>query len=64
MADYEAHNEPENLPVVADLSNYLINPTKKGDNSNFLCNVLEDNNKADIGYDSDNNTAEFTVIAF
>jgi len=61
-ADSEANNEPENVHVVTHLPNYLINPSKKGDVTDFLSDVSEDGRETGIGYDSDDNADKIMDI--
>ena len=61
-ADSEANDEPENVHVVTHLPNYLINPSKKGDTTNFLSNVSEDCRETGLGYDSNNSANEIMDI--
>ena len=58
----EAHDEPENLPVATSLSNHLINPVKKVESTNFVCDISEVENDTGFGYESDDTSAEVTPI--
>ena len=62
MADSEANDEPENVHIITHLPNYLINPFKKGDTTNFLSNVSEDCRETGLSYDSDDNAHKITYI--
>ncbi len=50
--DSEANTQPDNEYVFTNLPNYLINPSKKGEDADFLSNVSEDNRETGLGYDS------------
>ena len=51
--DSEANTQPDNIYVFTDLPNYLINPSKKGEVTDFLSDVSEDNRETGLGYDSE-----------
>ena len=51
--DSEANTQPDNIYVFTDLPNYLINPSKKGELTDFLSDVSEDNRETGFGYDSE-----------
>ena len=61
-ADSEANKEPDNLHVATHLPNYLINPSKKGEATDFLSDVSEDGRETGLGYDSDDNADEIMDI--
>ena len=54
--DSKGNGQPDNIHVVPELPNYLINPSKKEENGEFLCDVSEDKNETRVYYDSDANT--------
>ena len=60
--DSEANRQPDNEYIFANLPNYLINPSKKGDDADFLSNVSEDSRETGLGYDSDDHADEVEDI--
>ena len=61
-ADFEGHEQPKDMHIIIELSNYLINLTKKGDNTNSLHEVSEDERETGLGYDSNSDANEVKGI--
>ena len=57
--DSEANTEDGDFQIDTSLPKYLIQPSKKGEFSDFLEDVMEDKNETGAGYDSDDNAEEF-----
>ena len=60
--DSVADNNDEQFIINTNLPNYLIKPHKKGDSSDFIGDVLEDDIETGAGYDSDDNADEVNDI--
>ena len=60
--DSEADNNDEQFLINTSLPNYLIKPHKKGDSSDFIVDVQEDDVETGAGYDSDGNADELNDI--
>jgi len=62
ILDSEANNNDEQFTISTSLPNYLIKPHKKGDTSDFIVDVQEDDIETEAGYDSDGNADELKNI--
>ena len=60
--DSVADNNDEQFLINTNLPNYIIKPHKKGDSSDFIDDVVEDDVETGAGYNSDGNADELNDI--